>query len=149
MPQPTGDIDYARYLVVHEGATLDDAARKAGCSRRTIERFSREEKWQEKKANALAYGQRVEQLKSALLDKAILTKDPQDVHAWQRVETAFPAHRYTKGVTAVTLLEVGGDCMELLVNYLAQHDMVALAALRPHLKGIATAWEARAHGRSA
>jgi hypothetical protein len=129
--------EQARTLVVRDGLPYADVAEMTGIGLSSLQKRGARENWQsERKDRAESredYHSNIFALKSALLDKAVRSKDPQDVHAWNVVERAFPEHRYAD-LDAGQKKSLAVYVAERLVDYLGGVDTSALESMRPHLR---------------
>lgn len=130
----------ARELVVVEGLDYEEASRATGISLSSVQKRAAREKWQEARSEYIesnaAYKSKVREFKNGMLDTAMESNDPQDVHAWLSVERAFPEHRYgelgegeKRSLVAIFI--------EQTVAHLSERDANALKALTPHIRDLA------------
>lgn len=142
----------AKVMVVRDNATYTEAAAATGLPVSTIQKRAATEEWQADRETAVSYDASIRKMKRDLLAQvmeAIEAKRDasQLVFAWKTAEAAFPEHRYSPTKTdPKAKLAIAADLIEVVVEYLAEHDTVALAKLEPHLTPIAKRLEVRCNG---
>lgn len=143
MPTRDDAWEAARRLVVGEGATYAEAAEATGIPLSTLQKRAAAENWQKEREHALSYAAQVKLLKQKALDKALASGDPQDMYAWQKIEAAWPEHRYTAKADPRLRLQVGAEVLQLVVDVLTELAPNALAEIEPHIPALGAAWEER------
>lgn len=136
----------ARRLVVHEQASYKQASDATGIALSTIQKRAAGEDWQGQRDTASSYANTVRALKSAMLAKALESKDPNDVHAWEKIERAWPEHRYNPdhgGASADEKRAIALEVLSTIIEHLAETDPSALRALQPHVVQLGEAIEAK------
>lgn len=138
----------ARDLVVQEGLTYAEVARRTGIPLSTIQKRATQEGWQGERETGVTYADQIRLLKRGALDRAkdalLAAKTPQELqaaaqltHVWRGLEQAYPEHRYASGFDAGAARELLGRVVVRIVEWFADHDPTALAALQPHLEPLA------------
>lgn len=125
----------ARRLVVQEGHSYAEASAATGIPESTLQKRGAAEGWMGQRQAATSYGDQVRALKAAALTAA--KADPtntQLLFAWERLERAWPEHRYHQEQSDPGLkLRLALEMLEELAAFLAEVSPAALAALQPHL----------------
>ena len=141
--------DVARTLVVNEGRSYAEASAESGIPLSSLQKRAADEGWRDQQRTAVSYNARVRGLKDKYLQSLETLLDAsadanaiaQAAHAWRGIEQAFPEHRYAKKSDPKVRLEIGGEVLRALIEYLSAHDTNALAAIEPHIEGFANVWE--------
>lgn len=127
----------ARRMVVEDGSTYDQVVERTGISLSAVQKRAAEEGWKDQRdrfvSSAAEYKQKVTLLKGRYLDKALESGDPQDVHAWQAIEKAYPEHRYGALGEAERRALVAAF-IEAQVSYLASTVPDLLGELQGHIR---------------
>ncbi len=127
----------ARRMVVEDGSTYDQVVERTGISLSAVQKRAAEEDWQGQRdhfvASAAEYKQKVAALKGRYLDKALASGDPQDVHAWQAIEKAYPEHRYG-ALSEGERRALVAAYIEAEVGYLATAAPELLGELQGHIR---------------
>jgi len=127
----------ARALVVHEGKTYDEAAALVGVGVSSLQKRAARDGWQQARREALervaAYRDRVAHLKSRMLEKATKSLNPQDIHAWQGVERAYPEHRYA-ALDKAQRQTITVRLLQLVVEYLGEQAPKLVPIMAAHVE---------------
>jgi len=139
--------DAREFYVANPDVTYADVAEKFGIPVSTLQKRGARERWPDKRRERqeldASYKMKVKRVKARLLDDLLQGSgpiDPQRVHAWRSLETAFPEHRYAKELDDGRRNQIVAVLVDELVDELETNAPSALKEIAPLLETIAKRW---------